>query len=66
MPSSHSQFSGFFCAFWLSHLIVNHPFGSRDSHTSLPSRRVDHAVFMALVLLVTGLTCYSRLSLIHI
>ena len=59
MPSSHSQFCGFFAAFWLLHMARYWPTGVRFTR-SIISRRCEQAASATLVVFITVFTCLSR------
>ncbi|PWZ01116.1 PAP2-domain-containing protein [Testicularia cyperi] len=63
MPSSHSQFSGFFAAFFLAHFILNRPPRVRPRTLINSIRRLEHTTAMAMIALLAALTCYSRYHL---
>lgn len=65
MPSSHSQFAGFFCAFWLLHWVHTSPRTHGGHARSLFVRRVDRGLMAGLVLAISLLTCYSRHHLVY-
>ncbi|SNX86349.1 related to CAX4 - required for full levels of dolichol-linked oligosaccharides [Melanopsichium pennsylvanicum] len=60
MPSSHSQFLGFFAAFFLSHFYLNRPQLLRPRTLINSMRRFEHALAMVLIASISILTCYSR------
>ncbi|PWN54060.1 PAP2-domain-containing protein [Violaceomyces palustris] len=72
MPSSHSQFIGFFATFFLAHFSIHRPpnrstFVGPDGkqHLNLINimRRVEHLIAMVIIALLAILTCYSRYHL---
>lgn len=63
MPSSHSQFCGFFAAFWLLHLVYHWPVDRPGYARSYLARAVDRIVILALIVALSVLTCYSRYAL---
>ncbi|WFD44183.1 hypothetical protein MPSI1_002849 [Malassezia psittaci] len=65
MPSSHSQFSGFFVAFWVLHLLVHWPRNNTSSCRSLFTRQIDQSVSVCLIIMLGALTCYSRHYLVY-
>lgn len=65
MPSSHSQFSGFFCAFWCLHILLHWPQRDANLVRSLRVRRTEQTISLLLVILCTALTCYSRHHLLY-
>lgn len=65
MPSSHSQFLGFFCAFFLAHFYLHHPKAARPRTLVNTMRRLEHWFAMACILGLTTLTCYSRWHLTY-
>lgn len=60
MPSSHSQFLGFFAAFFLSHFYLNGPPLVKPRTLINSMRRVEHALAMVMIVSISILTCYSR------
>lgn len=60
MPSSHSQFLGFFCSFFLAHFYLHHPKAARPRTLVNTMRRIEHWFAMLAIVGLTGLTCYSR------
>lgn len=60
MPSSHSQFLGFFCAFFMAHFLLHHPRASSPRTLINTIRRIEHVIAMLGVLGLTATTCYSR------
>lgn len=60
MPSSHSQFVGFFAAYFLAHFYLHHPKKSRPATLINTMRRLEHAFAMACIAGVAALTAYSR------
>lgn len=60
MPSSHSQFLGFFAAFFLLHFYLNRPPLLKPRTLINSIRRLEHAIAMALIAAIALLTCYSR------
>lgn len=60
MPSSHSQFLGFFAAFFLAHFYLNRPPRLKPRTLINSMRRFEHALAMVLIAGVSVLTCYSR------
>ncbi|GAC75861.1 RNA pseudouridylate synthases [Moesziomyces antarcticus T-34] len=60
MPSSHSQFLGFFAAFFLAHFYLNRPPSLRPRTLINSMRRFEHHVAMLLIAAISILTCYSR------
>ena len=63
MPSSHSQFLGFFAAFFLAHFYINSPPQLRPPTLINTMRRIEHGIAMLLIALIAVLTCYSRYHL---
>lgn len=63
MPSSHSQFLGFFAAFFLAHFYLNSPPLVQPRTLVNSMRRFEHGLAMALIALLSVLTCYSRYHL---
>ncbi|CAD6977002.1 unnamed protein product, partial [Tilletia controversa] len=65
MPSSHAQFMGFFCGFFLWHFGRFHP-GLRRPRTVVNTmRRAEHAVCVGLIVLLSAAVCYSRYYLLY-
>ena len=60
MPSSHSQFCGFFAAFWVLHLLAHAPQRCGTYARSYVARVVDRGVALVLIVGLAALTCYSR------
>ncbi|CBQ68716.1 related to CAX4-required for full levels of dolichol-linked oligosaccharides [Sporisorium reilianum SRZ2] len=60
MPSSHSQFLGFFAAFFLAHFWLNRPPLVKPRSLINTMRRFEHALAMILIASISILTCYSR------
>ncbi|SPO27965.1 related to CAX4 - required for full levels of dolichol-linked oligosaccharides [Ustilago trichophora] len=60
MPSSHSQFLGFFAAFFLLHFYLNRPPLLKPRTLINSMRRFEHALAMVLIASISVLTCYSR------
>ncbi|KAJ9474669.1 Dolichyldiphosphatase [Pseudozyma hubeiensis] len=60
MPSSHSQFLGFFAAFFLSHFYLNRPPLVKPRTLINTMRRFEHTLAMILIASISILTCYSR------
>lgn len=60
MPSSHSQFLGFFCSFFLAHFYLHHPRLARPRTLVNTMRRIEHWFAMAAIVGLTAATCYSR------
>ncbi|CDU24989.1 related to CAX4-required for full levels of dolichol-linked oligosaccharides [Sporisorium scitamineum] len=60
MPSSHSQFLGFFAAFFLAHFWLNRPPLVKPRSLINSMRRFEHALAMVLIASISVLTCYSR------
>lgn len=60
MPSSHSQFLGFFAAFFLLHFYLNRPPLLKPRTLINSMRRFEHALAMLLIASISVLTCYSR------
>ncbi len=60
MPSSHSQFLGFFAAFFLAHFYLNRPPSLRPRTLINSMRRFEHHLAMLLIAAISILTCYSR------
>ncbi|KAJ1024713.1 hypothetical protein NDA16_002753 [Ustilago loliicola] len=60
MPSSHSQFLGFFAAFFLLHFYLNRPPLLKPRTLINSMRRFEHALAMLLIASISILTCYSR------
>ncbi|TKY89040.1 hypothetical protein EX895_001571 [Sporisorium graminicola] len=60
MPSSHSQFLGFFAAFFLAHFYLNRPPLVKPRSLINSMRRFEHALAMVLIASISLLTCYSR------
>lgn len=60
MPSSHSQFLGFFAAFFLAHFYLNRPPKLKPRTLINSMRRFEHAIAMLLIASISILTCYSR------
>ncbi|EST09096.1 Phosphatidic acid phosphatase type 2/haloperoxidase [Kalmanozyma brasiliensis GHG001] len=60
MPSSHSQFLGFFAAFFLAHFYLNRPPLVKPRTLINSMRRFEHGLAMVLIASITILTCYSR------
>lgn len=60
MPSSHSQFLGFFAAFFLSHFYLNRPQVVKPRTLINAMRRFEHILAMVLIASISILTCYSR------
>ena len=60
MPSSHSQFLGFFAAFFLSHFWLNSPPLIKPRSLINTMRCFEHALAMVLIASISILTCYSR------
>ena len=60
MPSSHSQFLGFFAAFFLLHFYLNRPPLLKPRTLINSMRRFEHALAMVLIASISILTCYSR------
>ncbi|PWN20073.1 PAP2-domain-containing protein [Microstroma glucosiphilum] len=63
MPSSHSQFIGFFCAFFLSHFYLHHPKAAVPRTLVNTMRRFEHLFAMLAIAGLTAATCYSRYHL---
>lgn len=63
MPSSHSQFIGFFCAFFLSHFYLHHPKAAVPRTLVNTMRRFEHLFAMLAIAGLTVATCYSRYHL---
>ncbi|KAJ1019000.1 hypothetical protein NDA18_006151 [Ustilago nuda] len=60
MPSSHSQFLGFFAGFFLLHFYLHRPPLLKPRTLVNSMRRLEHALAMLLIALISLLTCYSR------
>ncbi|CAO1617391.1 unnamed protein product [Parajaminaea phylloscopi] len=60
MPSSHCQFLGFFCSFFLAHFYLHHPRAAKPRTLVNTMRRLEHWLAMLSILALTALTCYSR------
>ena len=65
MPSSHAQFSGFFCAFWCWHIVAHWPRRDPSLARGVWLRRAEQGTSLLLVLACTALTCYSRVHLMY-
>ena len=65
MPSSHAQFSGFFCAFWCWHIVAHWPRRDPSLVRGVWLRRAEQGASLLLVLACTALTCYSRVHLMY-
>ncbi|CAO1631515.1 unnamed protein product [Sympodiomycopsis kandeliae] len=65
MPSSHSQFLGFFCAFFLAHFYLHHPNKAVPTTLVNTMRRFEHMCAMMGIVGITALTCYSRYHLAY-
>jgi len=65
MPSSHSQFCGFFCAFWSLHILLHWPKSTPRLARSLWWARVNQTYLLFLTILFSGMTCYSRHYLLY-
>ncbi|PWN36057.1 uncharacterized protein FA14DRAFT_112716, partial [Meira miltonrushii] len=69
MPSSHSQFVGYFMMFWCAHFIRFRPGMSRRKRTqSAPSlidliRSLEHAALVTFIIFGSLMTAYSRYHL---
>lgn len=75
MPSSHSQFAGYFMAFWCLHLLRFRPGmsrarrarekGQQDAQLSLINllRTAEHVTFVVLIVIGCIVTAYSRYHL---
>lgn len=60
MPSSHSQFLGFFCAFFLAHFWLHHPKPANPPTLVNAMRRFEHLCAIVAIVTLTAMTCYSR------
>lgn len=61
MPSSHSQFMGFFAAFFLLHLHTHRPYQPRRPITIISVvRRIEHQASQVFVALLSSMTVFSR------
>ena len=65
MPSSHAQFSGFFCAFWGIHILAHWPKHRARLARGLYLRQFEQFLSLVLIILLTVLTCYSRHRLMY-
>ncbi|KAN0061880.1 hypothetical protein ACQY0O_005874 [Thecaphora frezii] len=63
MPSSHSQFLGFFAAFFLAHFGLNRPPPMEKKTIVGIMRRAEHDAAMAAIAILAAVTCYSRYHL---
>ncbi|EPQ26403.1 uncharacterized protein PFL1_06051 [Pseudozyma flocculosa PF-1] len=63
MPSSHSQFLGFFAAFFLAHFGLNRPPPMQTRTVVGFMRRLEHDAAMLAIALLAAITCYSRYHL---
>ncbi len=63
MPSSHSQFVGFFAAFFVAHFCLHHPNKAVPRTLINTIRRAEHVAVILAIVLLTGATCYSRYHL---
>jgi dolichyldiphosphatase len=60
MPSSHSQFVGFFAAFFICHFWLHHPIKAKPRTLVNTMRRAEHVAVIIGIILLTSATCYSR------
>ncbi|KDN51332.1 PAP2-domain-containing protein [Tilletiaria anomala UBC 951] len=65
MPSSHSQFVGFFAAFFISHFLLHHPQKTKPATLINTMRRAEHVAVIIAIVLLSALTCYSRYHLAY-
>jgi len=65
MPSSHSQFCGFFCAFWSLHILLHWPQQTLRLTRSVWWARLNQVYLLLLTVLFSSLTCYSRYHLLY-
>ncbi|KAL9936372.1 hypothetical protein V8E36_004440 [Tilletia maclaganii] len=65
MPSSHSQFMGFFAAFFVCHFVLHHPPPRKPRTMVNTMRRIEHFTFIVLIILMSLVVCYSRYYLLY-
>ncbi|KAE8257674.1 hypothetical protein A4X13_0g2200 [Tilletia indica] len=65
MPSSHSQFMGFFAAFFVCHFVLHHPPLRRPRTLINTMRRVEHLGSVVLIVGLSVAVCYSRHYLLY-